>query len=208
MLPLMGLWFTLGSYEVRQGLHVLWFSALILLAAWSVPGPSHATLPNPIAQRPRIAALAAASVFIVMVFVASSVLANYRRLDLSDGQKLAFARQTGADTAAFFAERIKVQSRIWTTSNYSYGLFYGRLPLGRPIRYYPEPGLTEVATELLDFRADYAISAGRFGFGLQSALLPQLAQRCPLALQAVLTSRDSEFTYFSVNHDELRRCVI
>lgn len=210
MLPLTGLWFTLGSYEVRHGLHVLWLGSLILLAALGLhhhaqAGASPADV-SAIRLIGRPAALAMGASLIALVFGLSAILAERRGIDLGDGQKLVFVRQMGPQAADFFDQRLSAQSRIWTTSNYSYGLFYGRLPVGRPLDHAPNQRPADLIKQLQDFGADYAVSAGRYAYGQQSALLLGLAERCPQALRKALSSSDGEFTFFAVDQRALQSC--
>lgn len=211
MLPLMGLWFTLGSYEVRHGLHVLWLGSLILLAALGLRGDAEAAS-NPTGSSlarsiSRYAAVAAGVSLVALVFGLSSLLADRKGIDLDDGQKLAFVRQMGTQPQAadFFDQRLDAQSRIWTTSNYSYGLFYGRLPVGRPLDHASQAP-ADLIKQLQDFGADYAVSSGHYAYGQQSAVLLRLAEQCPQALRKTLSSSDGEFTFFAVDQRALQGC--
>lgn len=211
VLPLMMLWFTLGSYEQRHGLHVLWLASLLLLAALGLHAAPPAA-PRPIAAkavrwRPgEPAAAAAGAALIALVFGLGLALGERKDIDLGDGQQLAFVRQMGPQAAAFYNLRLGEQSRIWTTSNYTYGLFYGRLPVGRPAAHAPGEVPTDLVRELQEFGADYAVSSGRYAYGAQSGLLLGLAALCPQALRKTLVSQDGEFIFFAIDQGALRDC--
>ena len=210
-LPLTALWFTLGSYELRHGVHVLWFSVLILLAALLLrPDPIASSQSSQSAQvktRTRHFSYIGAIVVFALPFGLSFTQADYKGTDLNDGQKMAFMRQMGSTAGSFFDDRVDAQSRIWTTSNYSYGLFYGRLPVGRP-RDHGSPSTAQtVMAELQNFRADFAVSSGFYAYGQQSKNLAQLAEYCPNGLRPELVSDDGEFVFFSVHQAPLNDCM-
>lgn len=210
VLPMLALWFTLGSYEARHGTHVLWFSALILLAALSLRPTADTSMPSFDCGKIAIASpltMVGSFLVIALTFGLTFSVAHRKGLNLFDGQRLAWLAQISPQGLAFFDAAIRKQSRIWTTSNYNYGIFYGRLPVGRPSRYAPDSTPLEIARELQDFHADFAISAGRFAYGVHSSLLLRLVEACPNSLHQVLVSDDGEFVVFSVNQNELPHCV-
>ena len=211
--PMIGLWFTLGSYESRHGIHCVWWAALLWLAALkrgaspTVPGPpAQAIMPGQRRMR-WLAAVGGTVVTLAGVGVVTKLLADHRGTDLHDGQKTAFAEQMGTQNAgAFFAQRVAKQSHVFTTSNYSWGLFYGRLPVSRAAIHHDIS--TDIVGRLLQKnRADYAIASGQYAFGRHSELLLALAAQCPSALQPTMRSSDGIFTVFAVALPELSACI-
>lgn len=236
-LPMTLLWFTLGSYEHRHGMHILWLMGLALCSVWSfrARGRTSAQIPAQMSEsmsvsipanaqvkleqahawpqaRPmqptRVAsamALACFGVVAAVIFFLSYVKGK----SLADGQQRAFTLQMAQSGGSdFYSAAIKNQSRVWVSSNYSYGLFYGRLPLGRP-QLGSTPNTPEgVKNSLLNFEADYAISSGRYAFGDWSRILDLLVQHCPNAFSHEISSHDGIFNVYRVQVAQLRTCSL
>ena len=212
MLPMMGLWFTLGSYESRHGIHCIWLAAVLWLTAlYRVPKgateddteapfvaakPSHAVLPE---------ALGVVMVLLV-IGVVTSLGARHKGTDMRDGQKSAFARQMGNLEAHDLFERlVGERAHVFVTSNYSWGLFYGRLPLYRATDH-DDHATDSLARMLVRVRADYAISAGSYAYGPHSERLLKLVALCPEGLSEMMASVDEHFRVFAVHQEALNAC--
>ena len=211
--PMLLLWFTLGSYESRHGTHVIWLAALLWLAALSwAKGPctSHRAVQSALASsevRQLWISVIGAALFVLSIPVATVAGAQIRGTDLQDGQKTAFIRQMGArDAGAFFSQLVREQSHVFVTSNYSWGLFYGRLPVMRA-EDHADQGVSSLARLLAESQANYAISSGYYAYGSHSQRLLGLHERCPGALTEVMVSSDGEFKIFAIQENTLRSCL-
>ena len=207
VLPMIGLWFTLGSYEMRQGAHVIWLSGLLLLVGLGSRWFSASTRIDAASRHhPVVPSFAMMSTLLVLIF-SISYWSERSHHDLSDGQKMAFINQMGSTPAAQVYEKIVGnQARVFTTSNYSWGLFYGRTPVLRADLQDTEASLQSLQRLLLSVRADYAISSGDYAYGPYSPWLVKLAEACPKALQEVLKSSDERFTLYEVARSTLEKC--
>lgn len=204
-----GLWFTLGSYEIRHGTHVIWLASILLLAALNMRHEAGET--------PQTAALGArrrSNAFALALMLGCAGIAviyagNLTGTDLKDGQKSAFAKQMRRERAADLYKRIvDSQARVLTTSNYSWGLFYGRTPLERAAPQAEQLSMQQLRDRLLEKRVDFAISSGAYAYGHFSAAVLELAATCPDAMAVELTSADGEFSVFEIRRTELEQCRV
>lgn len=133
-------------------------------------------------------------------------VAQRENRDISDGQRTGFAVQMAHPQAAKFHQHVvDTQSPVWVTTQYTWGFFYGRLPVGRPTI----NSLTTregVRQELLALKAAYAISSGDYAYGEYSRLLVGLTERCPGAFSSEFTSRDGRYTVYRVDQSGLESC--
>ena len=211
--PMLLLWFTLGSYEFRHGIHVIWLAAILWLAAmsWAKGRRTSDSVTQSVLVASEVRqmwiAVIGAALFVLFTTVATVAGAQFRGTDMQDGQKTAFTRQMGArDAGAFFSRLVGEQSKVFVTSNYSWGLFYGRLPVMRA-EDHADQGVSSLARLLAESQANYAISSGYYAFGPHSQRLLGLHERCPGALTEVMVSSDGEFKIFAVQESALRSCL-
>ena len=121
---------------------------------------------------------------------------------------MAFIQQMGGrqNASTVFEQIVTGQKRVFTTSNYSWGLLYGRTPVFRVGHNGDVATVTSLRDLLLSQHADYAISSGDYAYGPFSALLLKLAHRCPLALPLEIQSRDDRYRVFRVDRPQLMDC--
>ena len=208
--PMIGLWFTLGSYEMRQGLHVIWWAGLLALAGlnirWDVDTPIRKCRSHAQHWRPLISSIAT-------VLILAAVIPGWAArsgFQFKDGQQMAFIQQMGGrqNASTVFEQIVTGQKRVFTTSNYSWGLFYGRTPVFRAGHNGDAATVTSLRDLLLSQHADYAISSGDYAYGPYSVLLLKLAHDCPLALPLEIQSRDDRYQVFRIDQPQLKDCLI
>ena len=191
LMPMLLAWLVFGSYSMRLGMHVLALAGLLTACSLSTSMAARANADFEIQKHPIqlsnmfIAAIITILIFCVLVIRVFS-LASQKDIDLKDGAKTTLRIQYGPESTKIFDPILKDGKKIWATSNYSYGAFYGRLPVSFP-NYAIQPyNIDSVKKELLLFEADYAIYSGKVPYGPASELLKILAQKCPRALIPIL----------------------
>lgn len=188
ILPYLFIWFTLGSYEKRHGLHVVLVS--VLLTTYAL------TQMYPIAKKNTITHQSAptiqrtwtrwASLFTVLLIIG---LAYLRHADsLQDGNRSIFISQFGADTGGIFDEIVTHQHHVFTASNYQYGMLFNRTPLFRPDAGDIEASMQKLKDYLLSSQSSYTFTSGKWSYGPYSSKIESLAQQCPEALELIKRS--------------------
>lgn len=214
LLPMLLAWFIFGAYEIRLGIHVLAMGALLIVSGLCMraqtaadgPGrPEHAGQPvaNPVIASGR-RAIAWSSVFTIVVFGAilsvTLKVAEVKKVDLYDGAQSTLRYQYGDASADVIARLFQENGRVWASTGYTYGPFFGRVPVTMPRS---EETFDGVRQDLIAFRADYAVHGGIHKNGYTEAL-KVLAERCPKALVPVLLPPNQyDFTLYKVNQSEL-----
>lgn len=212
VLPMMGLWFTLGSYESRHGIHCIWFAAILWLATQpqvpegAVADGASASIVNAKPSRAAVPEAVGVVLVLLLIGVMTVLGARHRGTDMFDGQKTAFARQMGVpDAGELFERLVREGSHVFVTSNYSWGLFYGRLPLYRTTDH-DDRATDSLARMLIRDRIDYAISAGSYAYGPHSERLLKLVDVCPAGFSEAMISADERFRVFAVQQEALNAC--
>ena len=193
-LPMLAAWFLFGAYEIRLGIHVLGLAGLLTICALMAPMKDESSHPytkesNRLPHRGPTLLLASMLTGAIVTGLIASVLALAHKLgtDLTDGASNTLRIQYGSNSDAVLDSLLKSKPHVWTTSNYAYGALYGRLPVGFPGYVGLDYTVANVKKELLAFKAEYAVYTGRVAYGPASELLKELAQKCPDALDPVLT---------------------
>ncbi|MDO4682977.1 MAG: hypothetical protein Q4B17_09360 [Lautropia sp.] len=227
LLPFMGIWFTLGSYEYRHGVHLMWLSGILIATALNATrtgnqlAPTEPRLPDSIqasvspASGPRVGsaspAMPAWLMAIAIVITTTGALlwtARQENRDISDGQRTGFSVQMEHPQAASFHQHVvDNQLPIWVTTQYTWGFFYGRVPIGRPT-VESTPTQQWVREALLSLKAAYAISSGDYSWAEYSQLLVGLTQTCPDAFIAEFSSRDKRYTVYRIDLPRLKACRV
>lgn len=183
VVPLLIAWFVFGSYELRLGMHVIVFCALLgmhLLGPEVSVAPPRAKsfVPGP---APQLAALV-----LLTGLLAWNVHQNAGRA--ADGQRVAFEKQFGPHAAGVFDRMVAEGQVVMTTSHFHYGLFFGRLPVQHlhPQAHPRTPA--EMRDWLLTSGAAYVIESGAWAFGPYDALLQSLLAQCPEAFESTFQS--------------------
>jgi hypothetical protein len=212
VLPMLLAWFLFGAYEIRLGMHVLVLMALLTISATTSPtfDPSTAAAGSEAGLTERVlplkaillAGLVACGIFLI-IWQSVFFLAKKNSIDLHDGAKATLRTQYGPASKIVFDRILEENARVWATSGYTYGPFYGRLPVALP-DYSEKPYTTgSVKKNLLEFAADYASQSGQIATPA-SQLLSQLAKQCPDAFQPVLQPPNQYgFTLYKVNRQQL-----
>lgn len=211
--PMLLAWFIFGAYEIRLGIHVLALAALLSICALTVPAPGVADgrcdlEPKELPHRLRAIFLAAA----IMAGICGALLFGVLTLaakigtDLTDGAKTTLRVQWGSNAGPIFDRILNEKARVWTASIYSYGTFFGRLPVGLPV-YSAQPyTILNVKKDLLSFEADYAVQSRQVPFGPASEFLNILAKKCPDALLPVLQPpNQKDFILYKVDRRALSK---
>ena len=208
--PMIGLWFTLGSYEMRQGLHVIWWAGLLALAGLNIRWDMDTPLPKSRSQTQHWRSLVFSIATVLILAAVIPVWAARSGFQFKDGQQMAFIQQMGRrqNASTVFEQIVTGQKRVFTTSNYSWGLFYGRTPVLRAGHNGDVATVASLRDLLLLQHADYAISSGDYAYGPYSALLLKLAHHCPSALPLEIQSRDDRYQVFRIDQPQLRDCLI
>ncbi len=196
VMPMLVLWFIFGSYQVRLGMHVVTLTVIILIASlvmgadrWRLfKSAGDARPASEVASGAKIYASLALTFLVAVTLLGTYVLAKTKHTDLMDGGKTTFIRQFGPHGGELYRQIVDGHARVWTSSMYSYGVFYARTETGR-LKSNTEPMSEElIRRELIEFKADYAIYSLPKYSGLQSAMLKGLAERCPQAIIKILES--------------------
>lgn len=231
LLPFIGIWFTLGSYEYRHGVHVMWLSGILIATALITPKATQQTAPietslqgsvqgsvSPASAPPSGPRVGSASAAIPAWLMAGAIViattgalhwtARQENRDISDGQRTGFSVQMEHPQAARFHQHVvDNQLPVWVTTQYTWGFFYGRVPIGRPT-VESTPTQQWVRDALLSLKAAYAISSGDYSWAEYSQLLVGLTQTCPDAFFAEFTSRDKRYTVYRVDLPRLEACQV
>lgn len=212
-LPMLLAWFLFGAYSMRLGAHVLGLAGLLLVCAFTAPELVSADRSGDIQSNKLsnrlpllfLSALITAGIFAALLFGVLT-LAGKIGTDLNDGGRTTLRVQYGPNSGPVLDSILKDKARVWATSNYTYGPFYGRLPVGFPV-YTAQPyTITSVKKDLLAFEADYAVQSGRIPAGPASELLKVLAQKCPDALVPVLQPpNQKDFILYKVDRRALSK---
>lgn len=210
IVPMMLAWFVFGSYSLRLGGHVLALAGVVLMSALyfthvklrqGEPAP-----PNSLTNRTltTIVSIALTSAYIFGIFFGIQSIAAHIGTDLYDGAKTTLKLQFGDRSKDVIDNLLASNARVWTTSNYSYGPLYGRIPVRFPDYTNIAFNSNTVKKDILEFRSDYAIQSDVVAFGPASDLLKSLAQRCPDAFIPVLIPPNQKaFTLYKVVLEKL-----
>lgn len=201
-------WFVWGAYDLRLGIHVVGVTGLLLVAGIDgVLPPRQAPAPRPMPARWRAAGAVAA-------VVATLALAGWRvvdiagrdHVDLANGPRQAFRAHFNSDGDALFSSIVAQQSRVWSTSNYAYGLVYGHTSVGRP-DYARQPfDRAELLRQLVGFRAQMVIDGGKVAFGPAAEVLRELLRACPGPFTAlVLPPNRHDYAVHAVDIGKLEK---
>lgn len=174
-------WFVWGAYDLRLGIHVVGVTGLLLVAGIDrVLPPRQAPAFHPVPARWR-AAGAAAAVVATLVLTGWRIfgIAGRDHVDLANGPRQAFRAHCGDQSDALFSAIVAQQTRVWSTSNYAYGLVYGHTTAGRP-DYARQPfNRAELLRQLVGFRAQMVIDGGKVAFGPAAEVVRELLRACP-----------------------------
>lgn len=206
LLPMLLAWFIFGAYEIRLGIHVLALGALLIVSGLGMRGQAaDQPLPTPVAVSGRRAMLSA-SIFTILVFATILLItlkvAAVKKVDLLDGAQSTLRYQYGDASAAVIARLFQDHGRVWASTGYTYGPFFGRVPVTMPRS---AETFDAVRDDLLTFKADYAVHGGIHKNGY-TEVLKTLADRCPVAFEPILIPPNQyDFTMYKVNQYELSR---
>lgn len=205
LLPMLLAWFLFGAYEIRLGIHVLALAGLLSISALT----SSATVVEAARDRVRSHAPTGRIMIATAAFITASIglalwfgvsrLAEKNDVDLSDGAKATLRVQYGPNSKAVFDSLLRNKGRVWASNAYSFGPFFGRVPVAMPDFSAVPYTIDNVKKDLLAFSAGYAIASGQPNL-LASDLLTTLAQKCPSALMPILQPPNQYgFTLYKVN---------
>jgi len=140
------------------------------------------------------------TIYIFAIVGGITLIARRIGTNLKDGALSTLQVQFGQRSKPIMENILSNQARVWATSNYSYGSFFGRVPVGWPDYSIPNYSRDTVKSELIKFHADYAIYSGEVPMGPASNLLKELAENCPEALTPVLMPPNQKgFILYNVN---------
>lgn len=204
LLPMLLAWFIFGAYEIRLGIHVLALGALLVVSGLGMRGQAaDQPLPKPVAVSGRRAMLSA-SIFTILVFATilsiTLKVAAVKKVDLFDGAQSTLRYQYGDASAAVIARLFQDHGRVWASTGYTYGPFFGRVPVTMPRS---AETFDAVRDDLLTFKADYAVHGGIHKNGY-TEVIKTLADRCPMAFEPILIPPNQyDSTMYKVNQYEL-----
>jgi hypothetical protein len=183
--PYLLIWFTVGSYELRHGIHVVFISVALanhlLIQKHPQNTPSSTFSEDSISRGFKIPNAVIAS--ITAAILGSSIYLAYQKnaLALQDGNQAIFVSQFGKDSLSIYDDIVDHQRRIFVISNYQYGMFYNRTMIGRPDIHPAPPTAQTLLDQLIRFQPDYLLDAGEWTYGPYSPHLKALAARCSSA---------------------------
>ncbi|MCD2511089.1 hypothetical protein [Comamonas endophytica] len=206
--PYLIIWFALGSYELRHGMHVILMSVLLVMHALTsqyplVENPASAQQGSGMIERHWMACVS------FLLVILSMFLAYHRNADaLKDGNRAIFISQFGSDAAEVFDGIVGSQSHVFAFSNYQYGIFFNRTPLFRLDAKEKNVSVQTLRSHLLTSRSAYVFTAGDWDYGSFSANFQALSQMCPEALQLMKKSEvQPQFSIYRVHQESLlSRC--
>ena len=183
VLPFLVIWFTVGAYEQRHGIHVLFVSTALENHLLIQRYPCIDMAP----REPRIfgfqGKITTGAFFVAVsaVLLTSSVYLAYQRnySNLQDGNKAIFISQFGGESNEVYRDIIDNQRRIFVVSNYQYGMFFNRAIIGRPELHRSVLTPKDFLDELANFKPDYVFDAGEWTYGPYSSHLRKLIEVCP-----------------------------
>lgn len=179
VLPYLIIWFILGSYEKRHGMHVILASALLFAHGLirmhtNIEKNGVASKINSIRWQTGIVG---AALFVVL---SSVYFAHYRHSEaLQDGNRAIFKSQFGADSANIFDKIVATQQSVFTASNYQYGMLFNRVPLYRPDFGDIATSPKKLKNYLVSSQAKYTFTSGHWSYGPYSNEIERLVNLCP-----------------------------
>lgn len=188
ILPYLAIWFIVGSYEKRHGLHVILVSVALCnhILMCKYPQAPRAMISQQMSPAIRRTGLRCASLCIVISGIA---LAHLRYASsLQDGNRAIFVSQFGSDAVSIYDDIITNQLHVFTVSNYQYGMFFNRTPLYRPDAGDTHATGQKLKNYLTSSQSAYTFTSGDWSFGPYSAQIERLAQQCPEALELLKKS--------------------
>ena len=198
VLPFLVIWFTVGAYEQRHGIHVLFVSTALAnhLLIQRYPCIDRAS------REPRIFNFQgkiptdAICVAVSAVLLISSVYLAYQRnySNLQDGNKAIFISQFGGESNEVYRDIIDNQRRIFVVSNYQYGMFFNRTIIGRPELHRSVLTPKGFLEELANFKPEYIFDAGEWTYGPYTSHLRKLIEVCP---DAFFLIKKNDFSPYS-----------
>lgn len=185
VLPFLVIWFTVGAYEQRHGIHVLLVSTAIANHLLINRYPSVDTLSSEgkIFNFDKKYPIYFICTAVSAALLASSVYLAYHRnySKLEDGNKAIFISQFGKKSIEIYRDIIENQRKIFLVSNYQYGMFFNRTIIGRPELHKAPLTTKDFLDELVQFKPDYIFNAGEWTYGPYSSHLRALIELCPAA---------------------------
>lgn len=217
--PMLLSWFIWGSYTLRLGVHVIGLAGLLLMSSYT---ESLGVVSLPINRQIIIWPVINNSIFFrkkwmtallltlaLCVYIEKDVfrVARRERIDLAHGGWTTLSRQYGSDYAPFIYEKIykKKAMKVWSTTNYTYGVFFGHVISDRP--HYTDQfyGRENLLRDLVESAPDYAIYAGKVPFGPASELLKKVAENCQSIFKPVVEPpNEYGFIIYSIDKNKLR----
>lgn len=183
--PFLLIWFTVGAYEQRHGIHVLFVSIALanhlLIKKHPCIGCHRQRSEIPDSWGRISTGLIA--VIISAMLLSTSVFFAYQRNfpSLQDGSKAIFLSQFGKESVEVYEDIIDRRRRIFVLSNYQYGMFFNRTTIGRPELYKNALTTERFLEELVQFRPDYIFDGGEWTYGPYAPHLHKLLEACPAA---------------------------
>lgn len=183
--PYLLIWFTVGSYELRHGMHVVFISVALANHLLIQKNPENTQTSKSSGYsvfkgfKPSSTAIASITAAILGLSV---YLAHQKNaMALQDGNQAIFVSQFGKDSLNIYDDIVDHQRRIFVISNYQYGIFYNRTIIGRPDINSAPPTPQTLLDQLIQFQPDYLFDAGEWTYGPYSPHLKVLAARCSSA---------------------------
>lgn len=196
--PFLVIWFTVGAYEQRHGIHVLFVSVALAnyLLIQKYPCIECVKKESRKINFGVEISTGLISVTASAMLLTSSVYFAYQRNSpsLQDGNKAIFISQFGDDSVDIYQDIIDKQRRIFLVSNYQYGMFFNRTIIGRPELYKNSTTTKNFLEELVQFKPDYIFDAGEWTYGPYSPHLHKLLEACPAAF---LLKQENTFPPYS-----------
>jgi hypothetical protein len=208
-------WFIWGAYQLRLGIHVVGIAAILFLAGVE-------ELPNRFARhtgsiRPKPVSLSLSkrwlAAAIITVFVLTLLglrifyVSKQSNIDLAHGAKMALYGQFGADGEVVYQRTVVAKARVWATSNYNYGIFYGHTEVGRPDYSVARLDEAEVIRQIASFRPTVLVDGGEYTHGPIADTLHKVVGLCPAAFTSFTGPNSHRYVAYSVQLDELAHCL-
>ena len=202
--PYLVIWFTLGSYEKRHGIHVVLVSVLLVNHALM---RMHPIIQKNIGTQKFNKTMQKVGVWCASfcLLLSSIVFAYFRHAaPLQDGNRAIFISQFGSDAVGIYNEIIENQHHVFTASNYQYGMLFNRTPLYRPDAGDVDATAKKLKDYLTTSQSTYTFTSGNWSYGSYSDQIKLLAQQCPSAFELIKKSAvQPQYSIYKIHQESL-----
>ena len=211
LIPSLLAWFLLGAYNLRLGMHVVAIAALLIAANeyWPNLSGGPATNGRLVSTRTRhlVNGLAVLAVIVSGATAWKRIEDRGPAFSLYDGGKNTIYKYFGDDAEFVYREIYRSTHKLWISTGYIYGIFYGHNPVIRPDHRTGTLDLDRLKAEIARDRPDFLFESGaHVAVRPVRALLRQLVAKCGDWFETVAAPLNKYVhTVYRLNHDAVER---